>query len=651
MKGLGDQSSFSAMSGSGSRALNRQYAMAASRFPPATARDDASSSASWEQVDPTDSDGLQLPPANLTLGTEKLQPVPENVPVQPKAPPPQMHAPTPAQQAAQGLVNHDNENSASRKLRHAQERAARRGNRRMRWGQLGVHAHNPVNTQLPEHISQVGSGQDERSGLILDSRDRRMQSPYQGWLLDEILVNAHGNLNVVSDRHMVRSPSSGYHMNLFMMKTLDGMKVIMCGSMTSYGSVPCGRWDSETAEVLAHEAFQPFRWPMMTEESPTWVDVKVKVEGHQLLHLELRGYRADGDMTVQVNHVSDSIAYLLSTTVFIPTFVVTIFQGWRVVAVSWEVGGRLYACSEGGMVVALDYPLCHFECRFVATASPDAFGVDADRLEFRFLSAADRLDVRASTCSVPPSWLVVSRVSGPNLIKNARWCRDHYARVESPDQQLQLSQLASVHAHWTASTEAPSEDDTGPRISAVSVESNPSNVHLICESPLFRKARVNVAKEALALQSHDVDQEKEIKVLPPITGGPAVQPLGPVQENLHMITGQFKLVETSLAVAPVSTAQPSLTDPGVAPTPGSAWEGNALAPARRSLDARRIETMDRSAWTPAAFVQEVRRAQGAPPTSSREAEEIKIEIMGGSLDGSEGAHQGPRSYGPSNPPK
>ena len=82
-----------------------------------------------------------------------------------------------------------------------------------------------------------------------------------------------------------------------------------------------------------------------------------------------------------------------------------------------------------------------------------------------------------------------------------------------------------------------------------------------------------------------------------------------------------------MAVAPVSTAQPSLTDPGVAPTPGSAWEGNALAPARRSLDARRTETMDRSAWTPAAFVQEVRRAQGVLPTSSCEAQEINIEIM------------------------
>ena len=297
--GLGDQSRMN----SGSSALNRQYAMAAARFPPASsARDEVSSSASWEQVDPAvdpaeDSDGLQMPSAQLAFGTGKLQPVPENVPVQPKAPPPQC---TPAQQAAQGLVNHDNENSASRKLRQAQERAARRGNRRMRWGQLGVHAHNPVNTRLPEYISQVGSGQDERSVLILDARDRRMQSPYQGWLLDEILINAHGNLNVLSDRHMVRSPTSGYHMNLFMMKTLDGMKVVLCGSMTSYGSVPCGRWDSETAEVLAHEAFQPFRWPMMTEESPTWVDVKVKVEGFQLLHLELRGYRSDGDMTVNL---------------------------------------------------------------------------------------------------------------------------------------------------------------------------------------------------------------------------------------------------------------------------------------------------------------------------------------------------------------
>ena len=44
----------------------------------------------------------------------------------------------------------------------------------------------------------------------------------------------------------------------------------------------------------------------------------------------------------------------------------------------------LYAISEGGIVVALDYPLCHMEIRLVATSSADAFGQDADRLEFRF---------------------------------------------------------------------------------------------------------------------------------------------------------------------------------------------------------------------------------------------------------------------------
>lgn len=320
---------------------------------------------------------------------------------------------------------------------------------------MGGGIHNPTNTKLPNYIAQVGSGQDERSVLIVDARDQRLQSPYQGWLLDEILVNAQANLNILSDRHMARSPTSGYHMNLFVMKTLDGMKLIMVGSMTSYGSVPCGRWDSHMASVLSHEAFQPFRWPMMREDNPTWVDVKVKIEGNLILHLELRGYRSDTDMTVQVSHVSDVIAHTLENSVFIPTFVITVFQGYRVIATSWEVGGRLYAGSDGGVVVALDYPLCHFELRFVASASTDAMGLDADKLEFRFFSTSDRMDVRCSTCSVPPSWLVVSRVSGPTLIQSAKWCREHFARVEAPDQALQLNQLAAIHAHWTASTEAP----------------------------------------------------------------------------------------------------------------------------------------------------------------------------------------------------
>jgi hypothetical protein len=121
--------------------------------------------------------------------------------------------------------------------------------------------------------------------LVIDSRDRRIQSPYQGWLLDEILLNAQSGVNVLVDRQLVRSPNKGYHLNLFYVRTMDGFKFILVGSMTSYGTVPAARWDADsTGKIMAHPAFQPFRWPMMTDESATWVDVKVKVEGGLLLY-------------------------------------------------------------------------------------------------------------------------------------------------------------------------------------------------------------------------------------------------------------------------------------------------------------------------------------------------------------------------------
>ena len=73
------------------------------------------------------------------------------------------------------------------------------------------------------------------------------------------------------------------------------------------------------------------------------------------------------------------------------------------VATSFEVGGRLYACSDGGVVV-----------RLTPTSSADSIGMDADCLEFRFRSSGDQLDVACSQVVVPPTWLVVLRVSGPS---------------------------------------------------------------------------------------------------------------------------------------------------------------------------------------------------------------------------------------------
>eukprot|EP00435_Cladocopium_sp_Y103_P066859 s1306_g29.t1 len=472
-------------------------------------------------------------------------------------------AAAPATSAAKVLLGTAQEQA--QRLARQKARAKRRGQRAIRWGQMS--GLNAQNFALPGFIRQIGSAQNEQSVLVVDNRDKRIQSPFQGWLLDEILLNAQSGISVTSDRQLIRSPNKGYHFNLFYMRTLDGFKFTLVGTMTSYATV----------------------------------------EGGLLVHLELRGYRSDQDMTVQMNYVNDAMIMDLKDTLFIPSVVVTVFQGWRVIATSCEVGGRLYACSEGGKVVALDFPLCHFEVRMTATSSADSIGMDANRLEFRFRSAADKIDVSCSQIVVPSTWLVVSRVSGPTLIKNAHWCRDHHARIEGPDQTLQLSQLAAVHAHWTASVEAASIEETGPRVGAVAVESHPDNLDLTCESPLFRCPMAIVPTDALALQCHDRAAEQETVVLPPLSGGPAVVPAAQASSQLRALSGP---TAPALVVAPHAQSEVSMTEPGQAPE-GVTMAGGSIQVPRRSMEARQSELMAEATVTPQAFVDSVHRVLGS----------------------------------------
>ena len=586
-------------------ALLRQKALAHSRaaaelvFPDdsasmISAAGSQASSASWLQVNeaPLTAD---KPEAVLTVIPESAQDQQE---IQQGAHPTTSGAPmgqeAPATQAARNLLGGVNEQQPARRLRRQQERAKGKWGQSIRWGQMTAPVHNALNFQLPTYLRQIGSGRGERSVLVVDSRDQRMQSPYQGWLLDEILVNAQAGVNILTDRQLVRSPSSGYHMNICYVRTLDGQKLIFVGSMSSYSSVPCAKWDADTGKVLSHQAFQPFRWPVMRDDSSTWVDIKVKIEGSLLLHLELRGYRTDRDMTVQLNYVNDALVMGLADLLFIPSVVVTIFQGWRVVATSFEVGGRLYACSDGGVVVALDYPLCHFELRMVAISSADAFGTDADRLEFRFASAGDKLEVACSSVTVPSTWLVVSRFSGPTLIRNAEWCRRHMARIEGPDQVMQLSQLAGIHAHWTAAIEAKEIRDVGPRVGAIAVDSHEQNFHLTCESPLFKQEKAIVPREALALQFHNPELERATMILPPVTGGPSAQPISEASGRLRSLVGPSA---SSAPASGIKTSELSMTEPGEAPLASS----SAVRPVhvmRRSLDARLGDSLAAAAVTP-----------------------------------------------------
>ena len=207
-------------------------------------------------------------PESAPAGQEEVESEPDMPPHDgwdadlPKTAPPQA---APAVQAAKQLLGSAQKQAA--KIASQNAKARKKGHRGIRWGQMP--AANAQNFQLPPYVQQLGAKEHERSVLVIDSRDKRIQSPYQGWLLDEILLNAQSGINVLSDRQLVRSPNTGYHFNLFYVRTLDGFKFVLVGSMTSYGTVPCAKWDYPTGQVLSHPAFQPFRWPMMTDDGST----------------------------------------------------------------------------------------------------------------------------------------------------------------------------------------------------------------------------------------------------------------------------------------------------------------------------------------------------------------------------------------------
>ena len=196
------------------RALANQAKMMQSRSPAARAADGQASEAgtlgSWRMAHDEDPEPA-APPESADFWNQELDQGRGSQAEQPHAPQPAQAAPV--TQAARNFVDRSNETPAARRLREQQDKAAKSGRRSVRYNQMG--AHNAINVRLPEHLQQVGSGENERSVLVLDSRDNRLQSPYQGWLLDEILINANARINIMSDRALVRSPSTGYHMNLF----------------------------------------------------------------------------------------------------------------------------------------------------------------------------------------------------------------------------------------------------------------------------------------------------------------------------------------------------------------------------------------------------------------------------------------------------
>ena len=129
-------------------------------------------------------------------------------------------------------------------------------------------------------------------------------------------------------------------------------------------------------------------------------------------------------------------------------------------------------------------------------------GNDADRVEFRFRDANNRLDLKCARTSVPGTWLTVSHISGPTLIDTIRNVRMQRARVEGPEQTEQFAQLAAIHQGWWYARVAASPEEVGARVEFVG-DLEEGNFHVIAMSSLLARNSEVVPTVALAEMQHD----------------------------------------------------------------------------------------------------------------------------------------------------
>ena len=240
----------------------------------------------------------------------------------------------------------------------------------------GYGAHNPYEVQLPKFLTTVVTTDDKdwSSIMMVDKRDDRLVSPFQAWLVSEIMANSASSINVLTERDQVMPPNSGFHLSLFANYTLDGIKAVLAVSIDSTTGSICGGWDPPTARALAHPAFQPFSWPMLRETSASYTDLKIYNGNEILFHWVFRGYRADTDLTVQQQFVDEILVRDVHRGKPRLSAVVAIFVGWRVTVMSFECGGRTYAVGPKGSVVAGDHARSRWELRVCSRASDEAVG-------------------------------------------------------------------------------------------------------------------------------------------------------------------------------------------------------------------------------------------------------------------------------------
>ena len=377
-------------------------------------------------------------------------------------------------------------------------------------------AHNPANDTLPSFIARVAQGEKAEEGTaVVDIRDEKIVSPYQGWSTSEIMDNAAGTINIMTERDQVLAPTNGYFFALHAVYTVQQWKLVINVSVEVTTSVPCARWDSDSASIFANDdRFKPFDWPLMYHFSPTFVDVKLHMRSNLLAHITFRGMRSDRDMTLEKNYWDEFTINGMSDGSADISFTVIVFQGWRITAVTGVLGNRAYALTAGGIVCSLDKPRWKVDIMRMKRNSQEARGNDPDAIDFRFLDATNKIDCRSPRISVPPTWLVASHISGPGLLSAINSIRAQGGRIEGPQQVVHFSQLAEIHRSWFENSMASPVEDVVPLVVAVPTE-DPENLHWMLSSRLQVFELEMVDPKALADGCHDPSLSLPFQAMPP----------------------------------------------------------------------------------------------------------------------------------------
>ena len=188
---------------------------------------------------------------------------------------------------------------------------------------------------MPRFLQRIGATGDP-TVMCLDTRDGRIVSPFQHEHPFVIEVNAEAGINRLTEHNQTLAPNAGVYFTLYHVVTTNTHKLNMVIALDVPEGVACGLWDDR---VLQHEAFAPFDWPKMRENSPPYVDLKVKLRGQLLCHFVLKSFRSKTDLTLQKSWIDEEILRAATDEELSEVQVQhTVFQGFQVFSHvrSWE---------------------------------------------------------------------------------------------------------------------------------------------------------------------------------------------------------------------------------------------------------------------------------------------------------------------------